>query len=244
MSKETELVIFCKIGDFNGLKEASYVEEQEQIEMFVPQKGRMRVRKTTDAEGTRFEACIKSIKKKEGGTQTCDEVETPVTSQYMEAFRKVADSLQIKTRYIFDGTHSILTSDNTQVNLPPIKFEVDVYKRHDGQISNWCKIDIELDEFMKAYQTIDGVGGAPLNITVKITHLPFKPQNAFLVGDCTDEQQKFMEKLWDTDLTQSPMGGPRAPIPTTISAPPASPPQPEVNTPTEADNERTNDQSV
>lgn len=241
MSKETELVIFCKVGNFNGLKEAIRAEEQEQLELPIPGKGTVRVRKTTDKDGTRFEACVKTQKKQEGIADVCEETEVLVTSQYMETFRALADNLKLKTRYVFDGTKSILNCDGEDISLPPVKYEVDVFKRFDGKISDWCKIDIELDDFMKALNSLKELKGKDINLIVKVTHLPFKPQNAFISGACTDEEKNIMKKLWDTEFTQNPFGGPRTPVVSNISEDTTPSQQPEVKPPTEADNERSDD---
>lgn len=245
MAKETEIVVIFKIGNFEGLKEASAVEEQEQLELFIPGKGRTRVRKTVDEDGTVFEACVKTAKKQDGSAVSCLEVEEKVSSSYMEGFRHLADSLQIKTRYEFDGTQAIIESNDKSVTLPPLKYEVDVFKRPDGSISDWAKIDIELDDLLETLKSVKEFDGKDINFTIKVTHLPFKPQNAFIVGDCTEEQQKAMNELWEKEWTQDPFGGPRKPISSSVSAlkPPSQ--QPEVTTTPEADNERQNNkQSV
>ena len=243
MSKETELVIFCKVGNFEGFREAIRAEEHEQLELPIEGKGTVRVRKTTDKDGTRFEACVKTTKKQEGAADVCEETEVLVTSQYMETFRNLADNLKLKTRYIFDGTKSIITLEEENMSLPPVKYEVDVYKRFDGKISDWCKIDIELDDFMKALKGIKGLAGKDLELITKVTHLPFKPQRAFISGACSDEEKILMKKLWDTEFTQNPFGGPRIPVVSNISKDSNPSQQPEVKPTTEADNERS-DNSV
>lgn len=246
--KETEIVIICKIGDFSGLKEAAATETQEQLEVFLPGKGRFRVRKTIDAEGTRFETGVKTISKQTGVAKAVEEAEELVTAGYMEVFRKVAETLQVKTRYTFEGDKSIVTCGNEELVLPPVSYEVDVFTRHDGQLSEWCKIDIEIDEFMKAMNTVESANGLPIELVIKVTHLPFKPQNAFIVGACTDEEKQLMSKLWETEFTQNPLGGPKIPVEATVSASPEikedPTPQPEVIPTPEAENERTSEQSV
>lgn len=244
MGMETEIVIFCKIGDFNGLKEADYTESQEQLELFVPAKGRLRVRKTIDKDGTRFEVCVKTLKKQDGASLSCEEVEEPVSAQYMEAFRGVAETLQIKTRYCFNGTKSLITNANQEIILPTIKYEVDVFKRHDGQISNWCKIDIELDEFMKALKTVEGLESETPEFLISVTQLPFKPQEAFIVGICTDAQKALMSKLWETEFTQNPFGGPRVPVSSTVSKDNVPPPEPDISNKEGVENERADDKSI
>lgn len=211
MSLETEITIICKVGDFTGFKEASSVEEHEQLELNVQEKGTIRVRKTSDKNGTYFEVTTK-LRKDEGSADIAFESTAPVTSHFMENFREMAETLKIKTRYIFNGSKSIVLLNEESVNLPPVKYEVDVFKRFDGKVSDWCKIDIELDDFLKATEGLQGVSGKPFDISVKVTHLPFKPQEAFIIKNCTDEQKKLLEKLWVSDFNQTPFGASLKPV--------------------------------
>lgn len=243
MSRETEIVVFARVGDFNGMKEATSVVAIDQLERFIPGKGRMRTRKTVSNEGTVFEVGVKTIGTQEGVALKRDEEESPVTGGFFECFRNVAETLTVKNRYIFDGTHSVIELESGDTKLPPVKFEVDVYKKHDGSVSPWVKIDIEIDEFNKAVQTIPELKNKDLVFNIKVTHLPFKPQEAFIVGAATDEQKQLMAKLWQTEFNQSPFGGPYKPVEASVDSSTNTPPpqQPEVNQTPEAENERTNE---
>lgn len=243
-NKESEIVVFARVGDFNGLKESTSVVAIDQLDHWVPGKGRMRTRKTVDSEGTRFEVCVKTAGKQEGAALVREEEESLVTGGFFEVFRNIAEVLTVKNRYVFDGTHSVIEMETGEVKLPPVKFEVDVYKKHDGSISPWVKIDIEIDEFMKAVQTIPELRGKDLNFTIKVTHLPFKPQEAFIVAAASEEQKQLMAKLWQTEFNQSPFGGPYKPVEASVSPEqptPLNPQQPEVNQTPKAENERTNE---
>ena len=210
-SKEMELVIIAKIGDFDGLKEAEEVVEQSQLETFQEGKGRFRVRKSIDEEGTRYEVCIKSLHDGSSVIKSVDEHEEIISEAFYEAYRKLADSLRIKKRYVFKGEKSLFTkADGSEVPLPAISYEVDVFQRHDGKDSEWCKIDIELNQIKEALVSLDiEVGDSDYpELFVKITHLPFKPQEAFMVGLATPEQKAKLAELWDNEWTQNPQGGP------------------------------------
>lgn len=223
-NKEMELVIIAKIGDFEGLKEAEQVIEQSQLETFQEGKGRFRVRKSVDEEGTRYEVCVKSIQKTPSLIKTVDECEELISEAFFEAYRKMADTLRVKKRFVFKGEKSLFTkSDGSEVPLPAVTYEVDVFERHDGQQSEWCKIDIELNQIKEALASLDievGESDYP-ELFVKITHLPFKPQNAFMVGIATPEQMKKLSTLWDTEWTQNPLGGPIKPVEASVDQTPS-----------------------
>ena len=209
MSREREIVIICKIGDFSGLKGADEVEQQEQLEQFCPDKqGKMRVRKTVSQKGTDYEATIKTFGDPSNTVKDVEEINNPITSAFFEAFRGVADSLKIKTRHVFHGNKSIITLQDKSVVLPPVTYEVDVFKRPDGRESEWCKIDIELDDLFKAIENTPELHGQDLNFSISVTDLPFKPQHAFVMGDCTEEQMAAVKELWATEWSQTPYGKP------------------------------------
>lgn len=222
-NKEMELVIIAKIGDFEGLKEAEEVIEQAQLETFQKGKGRFRVRKSVDSEGTRFEVCVKSLQKTPSLIKAVDECEEVISEAFYEAYRKMADTLRIKKRFVFKGEKSLFTkSDGTEVPLPAVTYEVDVFERHDGQQSEWCKIDIELNQIKEALASLEievGDSNYP-ELFVKITHLPFKPQEAFMVGIATPEQMEKLKNLWDNEWTQNPLGGPYKPVEASIDQTP------------------------
>ena len=218
MSKEKEIVIVGKIGDLNGLKEADKVLIQEQLEFFRFETGsRIRVRKEVSQEGTSFKVCVKSKSKIGDGTKTTNETEEPVTSSFFENFRNFAETLQIKKRYIFRGDRTILSCQNKEFQLPPITYEVDVFETHDGKISEWCKIDIEIQDVLETIKNVTGVDEDLVEFTIKTTHLPFKPQMTFLVGACTPEQTKALDELYNTQWTQTPFGAPRVKVRPSVS---------------------------
>lgn len=244
MAQEKEMVIVCKIGDFEGLKQADRVEEQEQLELFCPEKGRIRIRKTTSEDGTDFVACIKTLANPNEKIKSVDETENPVNAQFFEAFRAIANSLRVKKRYVFEGEKTIIQAESEDYQLPPIKYEVDVFTRPDGQISEWCKIDIELGDFYEALKSMNQLPqGEDIDFIVKVTHLPFKPQMAYILGACTEEQILASKELWEKEWTQTPFGEAHKEPEASVSELPDNSQQPQ-ETSTEADNDETQQQGV
>jgi hypothetical protein len=242
MAQEKEMVIVCKIGDFEGLKSANYTEEQEQLELFCPQKGRIRVRKTVSEDGTDYVACIKTLADPTMKVKTVEETEQQVNSQFFEAFRFIAEHLRVKKRYVFEGEKSVITAESKEIQLPPIKYEVDVFTKPDGSISQWCKIDIELGDFYESLKSMNNVPeDEDIDFVVKVTHLPFKPQMAYILGACTDEQLKASKELWEKEWTQTPFGKAITATQASVSDLPVNSQQPQENQ-TEAENDETEQQ--
>lgn len=239
-TNESEIVVICKIGDFSGLKQAESAEDQEQLELFVPTKGTVRVRKTTNSEGTTYTAGLKTLSKS-GIVKSCKEKEDPVSAGYFEAFRDLASSLKLKRRHFFPGKETTIVYDGKEYNIPPIVYEVDVYLRADGRESEWCKIDIELGDVYKAIESL-GLPETP-TFTLKITDLPFKPMNAFFAGSATEEQKKAMVDLWETEWTQTPFGEALKKPEASVSAIPQTSNQPDAEI-TEAVNEGNEDEQA
>ena len=149
--KESEIVVICKIGDFNGFKQAESSYKIEQLRFFVPNKGTPRVRKIVDQDGTRFIAGLKGLSEP-GAVKEVPETEDPVSSAFFEHFRHFAETLENKTRFIFPGTATTISYQEKEYKVPPLAYEVDVFTMHDGRQSEWCKIDIDVSALDKNQQ--------------------------------------------------------------------------------------------
>jgi hypothetical protein len=90
----------------------------------------------------------------------------------------------------------------TVVTLPQIKYEVDVYTKKDGTVSEWCKIDVELDSILPLINK--ETGGKPARIIIKVSHLPFKPVDSMLGSSQVHEHKKIMSRIWDTEWNLPP----------------------------------------
>ena len=80
-----------------------------------------------------------------------------------------------------------------------------------------------------------------IDFVVKVTHLPFKPQMAYIVGACTDEQLKASKELWEKEWTQTPFGKAITATQASVSDLPVNSQQPQENQ-TEAENDETEQQ--
>ena len=202
---ETEIAIFAKIGNPEGFKEASHVEHHEQLEGNYATQGRCRCRKITIGDTVTYEHTIKIPYGDAGaGVKSVKEVTEPVSEEFYEQFRKVAEKMLRKTRYVFQSENSTVKLDDQESQLPPPKYEVDVFEKPDGTTSEWVKIDVELDNIL-AFLNNTPNGEKEYGLTVKVSHLPFEPKGSFICGQATPEQKELMDRIWNTEFRLSPI---------------------------------------
>ena len=244
-NKESELVIFAKVGDFKGFEQAHGVIEQLQLERFIPGGGRMRVRKSVSTDGETIECTIKTIKKADkAGVLHCAEETAVVTPGFLETFRHIAEKSFSKKRYLFNGEKTTVTCEGESYNLPPVVYEVDVFQRHDGENVPWVKIDIEVNKLMDAISAVPELRGKEVSLDINCKKLPFVPQQAFIQGeDTTPEQKQLIKTLWEKEYAQHPMGGPIQ-EPTASVQPSADPPPDNTDDPSSVSETEGNDDAT
>lgn len=218
LTKEKEITIYARVGDFKGFREANEVENIQELIHRVEGKGRYRVRKILGSNGTRYVAGIKS-EGYGGSIKTAIDEETSISASYFEANRIIADRLIVRDRFTFNGEAAKLEINNKLVVLPPIKYQADVFIRHDLVECEWVKIDIEVDDLFKAIEALKGDVPDVPSITISVTHLPFKPQYAFVDdGNLDSSKDKVKRMIWE-EYAQSTYGGPLTPIEPSIAQP-------------------------
>lgn len=138
--REKEHVIYGRLPDLNDLKKASGMEHQEQWQIKVAKtdknaaKGRIRVRKTVTKDGA--VEYVNTTKVEVGDTASGDNIEVPIptTEGNFLQFRFLAEEGMIKDRYFFPVPDSDLV------------WEVDVFKKPNGEYYDWVKIDLEVSD--------------------------------------------------------------------------------------------------
>lgn len=219
-SNETEIIVYCRIQDFDGLQKASKIETHEQLETEFKNGVRCRVRRTSkspvvatedsntvDMHDDSYEFTFKLKDQSEGGFESNQEFTVNVDKDFFDGFRQIADHRLLKTRYEFSSDKIYLNyqdgDEKKTMMIPNIKYEIDVYLDKDGQICEWCKIDIEvdaiLDHIAKHHPDIDN-----LKMNVKISHLPFEPSDGILTLSASEEQKAFVDSLWKDHYRLSP----------------------------------------
>lgn len=203
---EKEITIYAKIGDMEGLNQATRIEKHEQAEgeFITGQRCRIRVIETTNQEGEVEVKYLLTIKAKdkdvEEGVVSCIESTIEVDKSFALAFVKAgAHRLSSKTRYVFTSKDVILSVDGEQHSIPNVIYEVDVFNKIDGSgVSEWAKIDVEIDA-LEAYIKEHFEGMEDVKYTIKISHLPFKPIEGIMMFNASEEQKAFIDKLYDIE---------------------------------------------
>lgn len=204
---ETEATIYAKVLNFEGLKQASRVESHLQIEgKFSKPGARCRVRRTiVEGKDPVYEYTVKVPSNSGSSLSKNLEKNIVVDEEFCDIFIKVSEKYLVKTRYSFvyknmelkvqvDGvTHDVV--------FPEIIYEVDIFKKQDGEISQFCKIDVELDKAQK-FLLEKFPQAKKTEIVIKISHLPINPSGQVLSKDKSPEAQKFMSDLWDNEFNR------------------------------------------
>lgn len=207
---ETEITIYAKIGDMEGLKTADYKEVHEQAETRLNDTTRLRVRKTikesepfseNENPGITFNATLK-IDNENSIVNSNSEINLPITEEFFKAFFAASNSRFIKTRYVFYSKRVSLSVDHPDIGtieIPKLKYEVDVFKRTTGEVSEYCKIDIEVDPIIK-FLKVNYPDIKDVKYIIKVSHLPFKPNGYFIDSQANEGQMQLLDHLYENDF--------------------------------------------
>jgi len=204
VEKENEIVIYGKIGKPEGLKDASSTAKHEQASGRFIGGQSCRVRKTTttvdDVPLTEYTFTFK-IRDNNKDYQSSIEYNSPVDKEFMEGFLKVAEGVVNKNRYMFVSKNVTIKlgsgDDTTDVEIPNITYEVDVFLNKDGSESKWCKVDIEVDGILE-YLSANYPDVTDVHLNVAISNLPFDIEDHIVDMEPTDEQEDIINSIWDS----------------------------------------------
>jgi hypothetical protein len=199
---ETEIVIYSKIGEPARLQECKSKEDHIQLETTFENGTRCRVRKVTKEDAKPqfiFTFKVPTGKNEETGLDANSEYSVDVDEDFFTGFMSVASRKLVKTRYNFlseNVTMTLKEGDNDKdIVIPNIEYEVDVYQKADGSTSEWCKIDVEVDNIVN-YIHSNHKEIQDLKLNVKVSHLPFAPSNNILSFNASDEQRIKIDEIW------------------------------------------------
>ena len=102
-------------------------------------------------------------------------------------------------RLAFPEVGSAPTADEMEgkeIEIQNIKYEVDIFRTETGERSRWCKIDVEIDSLLD-FLDRKGISFDDVEMVVKVTHLPFKPEQCFLHSDGNEQHDQSVKKFWD-----------------------------------------------
>lgn len=187
---EEEITIYAKIGNMEGLSQASYIEQQEQAEIKTP-IGKIRIRKITQNGRvpiyeltTKRPISLTGIAKNRERTKKINE-------EVYNLFMDVCPTFMSKTRYVFKSEQLRIKRGDMEalIKTNDLAFEVDVFTKADGSISEWCKIDIETDKIAEILQE-NNIGVSDIKLVATLSKLPFSPDNIVIDDRKTDEPDK------------------------------------------------------
>lgn len=195
---EDELVMYGKITDFEGLKQAKKKESHEQWEIKT-KHGRVRVRKTTkDGLDPVFDLTFKT-KSVNAGIEGNMEQTIDIDETMFNSFKQLAEGGMVKDRYCFE-VQSIEVKNASgvrDIEVSDMFYEVDVYFNEDGSYNENVKIDLEVNPLLDQINANHKDLG-DFNINVKVSHLPMKVVDVILSRGASESDQKIISNLYDT----------------------------------------------
>lgn len=190
--REEEVTIYAKIGNMDGLSQASGIEQHEQAEIKTD-IGRIRIRKTT--RNGRVPVYELTSKKPVAVGPTASNIEQTKTINegVYNMFMDVCPTFMAKTRYTFKAEKLIIKRGDLDavIKTNELTFDVDVFTKADGSVSEWCKIDLEIDKIEKIMKD-NNISVKEIKIIAVISKLPFEPNTIVI-----DNKEKGNE---DKDL--------------------------------------------
>lgn len=204
---EREIVIYAKIGDASGLEQAQRAERHIELHASFTNGTRSRIRKTVKGDSSSIVYTVKVPTDNDEGFHSVNEYSLDADNDFFEGFKNVSDKLIDKLRYVFPSESvKLIVGEGEErqiIEVPNVEYEVDIFKMQNGEVCEWCKIDVEVDvilDFLTVHYP--DIGDTKLNI--KITHLPFKPKEAILDVNASDNDRAFIDGLWSDVYTHSP----------------------------------------
>jgi hypothetical protein len=200
--KEEEITIYAKIGNMDGLSQASSMEQHEQAEI-KSDIGRIRIRKTT--RNGRVPVYDLTTKKPiaSGATVNNRERTKSISEDIYNVFMDVCPTFMAKTRYTFKSEQLRIKRGDMEstIKTSEFNFEVDVFTKADGTISNWCKIDIEVDKIAEIMKE-NGISVKQIKLIAVISKLPFEPNNIVIDDGKNDDpdKQELLKELFTSEF--------------------------------------------
>lgn len=201
MSKEaeTELVLFSKFNNFKGFSEANQKIKLWQYIAKLGENNTCRVRRDNSTGKFKNTYTFKLTKITSDNSQQRMEYNVPVDDDFLEGFKTLAFKLDDKIRYIFKvkdiPIQFMVNGKIIDKVIDEVIYEIDLFLNSTGAISDWCKIDIELDSIKKK---LNGKydENVEKQILENIKKLPFEPSDIFLEND--PDYKELREKVYST----------------------------------------------
>lgn len=196
---ETELVLFCKFNNYEGFKKANQKVKLWQYVAKLGDSNTCRVRRDNFTGKFINTFTFKLTKLTDDNSQKRIEHNTFVDDDFLEGFKTLAFKLEDKIRYIFKvkdiPLQFMINGKTVERVLDEVIYEVDLFIDKTGAITDWCKIDIEIDAIKKKLngKYDESVEEQLLN---NIKQLPFEPTDIFLEND--PDYKNLKEKVYSS----------------------------------------------
>lgn len=194
--REDELVFYCKITNFDGLKEATSKENHEQWSIKTS-RGRVRVRQTKkEGLNTIYDLTFKT-KSDKAGLEGSIETTYSIDEDQFNDFKNLSESGMVKDRYFFPVSKvTVKTETGIQdIEIENSFFEVDVFFNKDKTYNENVKIDLEVNEILNQINTNHPDIG-DFNLVVKILNQPFKPIEIIVDKEADESEKKYISNLY------------------------------------------------
>lgn len=205
--EETEIALYAKLDDPQALNEADAIEDHVQLEVLLATGAKSRVRKITPIKGNEvnsgdhYEFTIKQKLPDDAGVPSSLETTQDVDRNFYVNFAGVAHRAIVKRRYTFFGAAPKI-NEEINIALPAIKYEVDQFiNPNTKKPSDWIKIDIEIDEVLKALRE-QGIDTTGMKQRFNLSSLPFTAADMFSPTNMTPEQKKLIGDLWEKEFAK------------------------------------------
>lgn len=198
-TKEQEFCCYAKISNPAGLDQAQDKEDQEQAEIKIDKRRKIRVRKTTKAgQAAVYEITSKVATANKDAAQLVIEQTQPISPQAYELFKNICPSYNRKTRYFFKVEKASVVAKGVETVLQDLElvYEVDVFHNETNKESTWCKIDLEVQDLVDKLKELDLLDGE-YKLNVKLSSLPFAPSSILID---TEENSEKIAQLWKNEF--------------------------------------------
>ena len=205
VENEKEITILCKIGNFEGLQRSFDSEHHLQAQICKNDKGMVRIRKTTFVGKRTNTPAIELTTKtqiSDGGIRSVQEKTEPIDESIFSQLLEVAEKYMDKTRYLFKMETLEVSFEDKIYDLSDIGlvYEVDVFKKKDGSVSQWCKIDVEVQGIEEKLKELN-LDVEKISFKVVISKLPFEPTDFILVDEEENaDKQELIRELFDNEF--------------------------------------------
>lgn len=207
-SIETELTVYILMEDGSDLSDTNDIEDHIQLEGILTTAGKVRVRKTIPIKGSNlgqgdsYVLTFKDKRKDESGVPSGFESNIDVDRNAFEAYGEIAERAVLKRRYTFDSRKPEITGVDQNIVLPAVQFQVDQFiNPNTSQRTNWVKLDIELQDLLKAMKE-QGLDVANVKQRFVLSDLPFKSAEIINPTNMTPEQEQKLGHLWETEFSK------------------------------------------